>query len=202
MASYYISGAKQCREICTVSCIRHQMHFIICLTWSHTYHTYHGLSRFNLNTFGFPLTIPDQIYRNSILGGWQQLVKYHWNKHHCLGLGSDLCGMDFWCATDGGFGKQNYGIAGCLQAYYSENVSWVITAWIKQSSNRHYMMTSSNRNIFRVTGPVTGEFPSQRPVARSFDAFFDLRLNKRLRKQMRRRWLKTPSRSLWYYGND
>ena len=40
------------------------------------------------------------------------------------------------------------------------------------------MMTSSNGNIFRVTGP--GEFPTQRPVTRSFDVFFDLRLNKRL----------------------
>ena len=39
-------------------------------------------------------------------------------------------------------------------------------------------MTSSNGNIFRVTGPVTGEFPSQRPVTRSFAVFFDLRLNK------------------------
>ena len=43
-------------------------------------------------------------------------------------------------------------------------------------------MTSSNENIFRVTGhlcgesPVTGEFPSQRPVTRSFDVFFDLHL--------------------------
>ena len=42
------------------------------------------------------------------------------------------------------------------------------------------MMTSSNGNIFRVTGlcvgtsPVTGEFSSQRPVTRSFDVFFDL----------------------------
>ena len=45
------------------------------------------------------------------------------------------------------------------------------------------MMTSSNGNIFRVTGhlcgnsPVPGEFPAQRPVTRSFDGFFDLRLN-------------------------
>ena len=43
--------------------------------------------------------------------------------------------------------------------------------------------------IFRVTGPLCGEFigdrwiPSQRPVMRSFDVFFDLRLNKRLSKQ-------------------
>ena len=48
------------------------------------------------------------------------------------------------------------------------------------------MMTSSNGNIFRVTGPLCGEFtgpgefPTQRPVTRSFDVFFDLRLNKRL----------------------
>ena len=50
---------------------------------------------------------------------------------------------------------------------------------------RGCMMTSSNENIFRVTGPcegnspINGEFPSQRPVTRSFDVFFDLRLNKR-----------------------
>ena len=47
------------------------------------------------------------------------------------------------------------------------------------------MITSSNGNIFRVTGPLcgefTGEFPSQRPVTRSFDVFFDLCRNKRLR---------------------
>ena len=40
------------------------------------------------------------------------------------------------------------------------------------------IMTPSNGNIFRVTGPLWGEttggFPSQRPVTRSFDVFFDL----------------------------
>ena len=52
-----------------------------------------------------------------------------------------------------------------------------------------YRMTSSNGSIFRVTGPLCGEFtgpgefPTQRPVMRSFDVFFDLRLNKRLSKQ-------------------
>ena len=45
------------------------------------------------------------------------------------------------------------------------------------------MMTPSNGNIFRVTGPLReeftspGEFPTQRSVTRSFDVFFDLRLN-------------------------
>ena len=51
------------------------------------------------------------------------------------------------------------------------------------------MMTSSNGNIFRVTGHLCGEFtglgefPPQRPVTRNFDVYFDLRLNKRLCKQ-------------------
>ena len=53
------------------------------------------------------------------------------------------------------------------------------------------MMTSSNGNIFRVTGPLCGEFtgpgefPAQRPVTQSFDVFFDLRPNKWLSKQPR-----------------
>ena len=51
-----------------------------------------------------------------------------------------------------------------------------------------HMMTSSNGNIFPVTGPLCreftgpGEFLTQRPVTRSFDVFFDLRLNIRLSK--------------------
>ena len=53
----------------------------------------------------------------------------------------------------------------------------------------HRMMTSSNGNLLRVTGHLSGEFtgpgefPTQRPVTRSFDVFFDLRLNKWLSKQ-------------------
>ena len=63
------------------------------------------------------------------------------------------------------------------------------------------MMTSSNGNIFRVTGPFTGVFPSQRPVTRCFGVFFDLRLNKGLNKQSRRRWFEMPSLSLWRHCN-
>ena len=65
------------------------------------------------------------------------------------------------------------------------------------------MMTSSNGNIFRVTGPLCGEFtgpgevPAQRPVTRSFDVFFHLRLNKRLSKQPWGWWFETPAWSLW-----
>ena len=87
------------------------------------------------------------------------------------------------------------------------------------------MMTSSNGNIFRVTGPfcgqftgqmetssallalsvgnspVAGEFPSQRTVTRSFDVSFDPCLNKRLSKKSRRRWFETLLRSLWRHCN-
>ena len=51
------------------------------------------------------------------------------------------------------------------------------------------MMTSSNGNIFLVTGPLCGEFTGDRwiPCTKAsdagFDVFFDLRMNKRLSKQ-------------------
>ena len=64
------------------------------------------------------------------------------------------------------------------------------------------MMTSSNGNIFSVSGIcagnslVTGEFPAQRPVTQGFDAFFDLRLYKRVSKQWLGWWSETPSSPL------
>ena len=70
------------------------------------------------------------------------------------------------------------------------------------------MMTSSNGNIFRATGPLCGEFtgpgdfPTHRPVTRSFDIFVDLRLNKRLSKQPSGWWFETPSWPLWRQCND
>ena len=68
-------------------------------------------------------------------------------------------------------------------------------------------MTSSNGNIFRVTGHLCGEFTgpgeflAQRPVTRSFDVFFDLRPNKRLSKQPWGWWFETPSWPLWHQCN-
>ena len=60
------------------------------------------------------------------------------------------------------------------------------------------VMTSSNGNIFLVTGhfcegipPVKHGFPL--PVTQTFDVFVDL-LNKRLSKKSRRCWFETPSR--------
>ena len=70
-----------------------------------------------------------------------------------------------------------------------------------------FMMTSSNGNIFRVTGPLCGEFtgpgelPAQRPVTRSFDVFFDLHPNKRLSKQWRGWWFETQPCPLWRHRN-
>ena len=70
------------------------------------------------------------------------------------------------------------------------------------------MMTSSNWNIFRVTGhlcgelTVTNEFPAQRPMTRSFDVFFDRHLNKRLSKHLWGQWLETLSRPLWRHSNE
>ena len=69
-------------------------------------------------------------------------------------------------------------------------------------------MTSSNGNIFRVTGHLggeftgPGEFPAQRPVTRDFDVFFDLRPNKLLSKQSWGWWFETPSHPLWRHRND
>ena len=78
----------------------------------------------------------------------------------------------------------------------------------RNTSRSHYvtllfLMTSSDGNIFRVTGPLCGEFtgpgelPTQRPVTRSFDVFLDLRLN----KQSWGWWIETLSRPLWRHRN-
>ena len=69
------------------------------------------------------------------------------------------------------------------------------------------MNSSSNGNIFCVTGHLCGEFTGHRwishtkSVTRSFDVFIDLRLNKRLSKQSRGWWFGTPSCPLWRHCN-
>ena len=76
------------------------------------------------------------------------------------------------------------------------------------TNTTQYMMTSSNGNIFRVTGPLCGEFtgpgefPTQSPVTRSFDVSFDLRLYKRLSKQPWGWWFETLSWSLWRHTDE
>ena len=77
----------------------------------------------------------------------------------------------------------------------------------KWKKMRQCKMTSSNGNIFRVTGHLCGEFtgpgeyPAQRPVTRSFDVFFDLHLNKGLSKQSWGWWFEMPYRPLWPHSN-
>ena len=69
-------------------------------------------------------------------------------------------------------------------------------------------MTSSNGSIFRVTGPLCGEFTGS-PVNfthkgqwRSFDVFFHLCPDKWLSKQSWGWWLETPSHPLWRHCNE
>ena len=70
-----------------------------------------------------------------------------------------------------------------------------------------FMMTSSKGNIFRVTGPLRGEFTGPRwiPHTKASDAelwcFFDLRPNKRLSKQWWGWWFETLSSPLWRHCN-
>ena len=81
---------------------------------------------------------------------------------------------------------------------------WFSTQWLTLGDA---MMTSSNGNIFCVTGPLCGEFTgpgeflAQRPLTRSFGVFIDLRLNKRLSKQPCGWWFETPAWSLWRHRN-
>ena len=69
-------------------------------------------------------------------------------------------------------------------------------------------MTSSNGDIFHVTGLLCGEFTgpgefhTQRPVTRGFDVFFDLCLSKQLSKRSRRWWFETPLCPLWRHCNE
>ena len=106
------------------------------------------------------------------------------------------------CSVSHAFRKGNPSVAGRFPSQFYSHVESVSASW------RHHMMTSSNGNIFRVTGPLCGEFtgpgefPTQRPVTRSFDVFFDLRLNKRLSKQPWGWWFEMPSWSLWRQCDD
>ena len=102
-----------------------------------------------------------------------------------------------------------------IMRYNSSQVFLVHPLWwygliqsICNSSHTQIMMTSSNANIFHVTGhlcrdsPITSEFPAQRPATRSFPVFFDLHLNKRLCKQWWGWWFEMPSCQLIRHCND
>ena len=72
--------------------------------------------------------------------------------------------------------------------YYAQGGRF-LRGWANELPGAIFTMTPSNGNIFRVTGPLCGEFTGDRwiPLTKASDAelwcFFDLRLNKRLIKQ-------------------
>ena len=68
----------------------------------------------------------------------------------------------------------------------------LMTWWHHQMKTFSELLAFCEGNLL-----VTGGFPSQRPVTRSFD----LHLNKWLSKQLGRRWVETPSHSLWCHFN-
>ena len=133
----------------------------------------------------------------------------HRIKRRCISVTSD-CDINISYPTPA---KNN---PACLTVYYLAGIVLLAVSCIHQHVSVHHwhlivvvqpMMTSSNGNIFRVTGHLRGEFtgpgefPTQRPVTRSFDVFFDLRLNKRLSKQSWGWWFETLSRPLWRHCN-
>ena len=93
---------------------------------------------------------------------------------------------------------------GCLQN--GDNI--VSTSIYEYLQYTKIVMTSSNGNIFRVTGPLCGEFTGHRwiPLTKTSDAklwcFLWSAPEQRLSKQSRRRWFETPSHSLWRNCND
>ena len=101
----------------------------------------------------------------------------------------------------------------CFVMIWHQSIEWHTWGYYVAVFRGHIvkniiMMTSSNGNIFRVTGPLCGEFtgpgefPAQRPVTLSFDVFYDLRPNERLSKQQWGWWFETLSCSLWRHRND
>ena len=98
------------------------------------------------------------------------------------------------------------GFSDYLKHYCCGVVIW--SHWWFSIPQLRSTMTSSNGIIFRVTGPLCGEFtghgwiPSQRPVTRSFDVFFHLCPYKRLSKQSRGWWFETKPCSLWRHCDN
>ena len=152
-----------------------------------------------LNRKDFPLGYLhlDPSYRNYFcIGDTRKHVSVHWLQGKCQLWANSV--MSWISASN----RRPQNLWGSATPIISCNVPFL------QSTRPVFMMTSSNGNIFRVTGPLCGEFtgpgefPAQRPVTRSFDVFFDLRPNKRLSKQPWGWWFETPSWSLWRQCNE
>ena len=92
----------------------------------------------------------------------------------------------------------------------SNHVGWSSGLIKKKEASNHIgiMMTSSNGNIFRITGHLCREFTGPRwiPYTKASDAelwffFFDLRLYKRFSKQSWGWWFEMLSCPLWHHCN-
>ena len=98
----------------------------------------------------------------------------------------------------------------CLSNPDMDQLDPVLVHYNSQFSPRdsQHMMTSSNENIFRVTGPLCGEFTGHQwiPHTKVSDTelwfFFDLPLNKGLSKLSWDWWFEMPSHSLWCHCNE
>ena len=100
-----------------------------------------------------------------------------------------------------------------LQRINGDTIIYTITMVVTPTKGRIYlqhfacMMTSSNGNIFRVTGHLCGEFTGHRWIPRTkasdkgCDVFFDLLPNERLSKPSWGWWFETPPRPLWRRSN-
>ena len=91
------------------------------------------------------------------------------------------------------------------------NVLWSIQTYsvsLITKQNAQNMMTSSNGNIFRVTGPLWGEFTGDRwtPLTKASDAelwcFLSSVPEQMVEKPLRRRWFETSLRSLWRHCDE
>ena len=121
-------------------------------------------------------------------------LKFHWNMffraQYIIGWGDCLVPSDWKSLTHG-------------KCYDSATVS--LDHDVLNLAN---MMTSSNGNIFRVTGHLCGEFTGPRwiPCTKASDTelwcFFDLRPKKLLTKQSWGWWFETPSHPLWRHRNE
>ena len=146
----------------------------------------------------------NSIYRIICWGSyWIILVAWKFVGSHLSRRWELILGIDAILLEHSGYRHTPCWLYSTRMPQESRNAAFI--SWYSQLSN---MMTSSNGNIFRVTGPlcgnspVTGEFPAQRPVTRSFEVFFELRLNKRLSKQSWGWWFEKSSHLSWRHSNE
>ena len=139
---------------------------------------------------------------------WFGVISVHFHSFPCIGMYdyAELSCYHKWFTTcrDGSYLWIHYRGQHCqfvFGAFILLNSLLLSVTTMVQYSTPPFMMTSSNGNIFRVTGPLCGEFPAKRPVTRSFDVSFDVHLNTRLCKQWWGWWFEKPSRPLWRNRN-